>query len=427
MRLDRKWFVCIGAFVIHFVVGGLMNSGGVLLSALIDKFGKPRGDTAWVSSLPCSVVYFCAPISTHVCQRYGCRLSITLGLLLCIIGLVSSAFVTSLYLLYFTYGILLGSGWSMIYFSAFLSVAWYFKASQHAFGNGIATSGGSLGTMALSPLNELLFRKIGTRYTFLVMVGYFGALLLPLAAFRPIPTEYEPVSVSAAQEQPRQPPVLRNYGYIALVSSMSLFMTVYLVPYIHVVRFAEDLGASKLNAALLISFLAISSFTGRIVFGRISDLKCCNRLRIVQVSFVVIGASTALLSIAPSYPWIVGYVIVFGLSEGCYMALNAVVTCDVVGKGKLPQALGMSYFLMSFTRTVGAPIAGWMYDAKKSYTLAFIVMGSVSGLAAFLMGFVPTLKRISENNTSNNVEVQEKYATIDGMKGVVQGLEKSKS
>ena len=42
---SRRWLVCASAFIIQFVVIGLMNCGGVMYAALVEEFNSSRGAT----------------------------------------------------------------------------------------------------------------------------------------------------------------------------------------------------------------------------------------------------------------------------------------------------------------------------------------------------------------------------------------------
>ena len=41
----RPWIVCAAAFIVHFLMGGLVNCGGVMYTALLEEFESGRGAT----------------------------------------------------------------------------------------------------------------------------------------------------------------------------------------------------------------------------------------------------------------------------------------------------------------------------------------------------------------------------------------------
>ena len=171
---------------------------------------------------------------------------------------------------------------------------------------------------------------------------------------------------------------------------------------------AEDFGAPKTEAALLISYLAIGSSIGRLISGRLADCKQCNRFYVWQTGLLGISVSSTLVTLASSYKWLVVYAFAFGFFEGCYVTLNPLLIRDIVGVDKFAYGLGISFFTMSFTRSAGAPVAGWMYDSFHSYNAAFLFTGLVFMVANCIVFLVPLLMEKSKrSNLCEKREVRE--------------------
>jgi MCP family monocarboxylic acid transporter-like MFS transporter 10 len=77
-----------------------------------------------------------------------------------------------------------------------------------------------------------------------------------------------------------------------------------------------------------------------------------------QSSILIIGASTALLSLAKSYVYLVLYAITFGFFDGCFVGQVAVVTSSIVGMKHLGVALGYLFGSIAIPMTLGPPVAG---------------------------------------------------------------------
>jgi len=65
--------------------------------------------------------------------------------------------------------------------------------------------------------------------------------------------------------------------------------------------------------------------------------------------------------------------------------LLPVITRDLVGVQKVGHAIGALYCLMAFPKTLGPPMAGWIFDVSKRYSASFYVTGGVALLAALIM------------------------------------------
>ena len=45
------WLVCLGSFVINFILDGTMFSFGVMLLTLLEYFGESKAKTSWIGSV----------------------------------------------------------------------------------------------------------------------------------------------------------------------------------------------------------------------------------------------------------------------------------------------------------------------------------------------------------------------------------------
>ena len=104
--------------------------------------------------------------------------------------------------------------------------------------------------------------------------------------------------------------------------------------------------------------MSLSSTGGRLFFGPLSDHPKVNRLYVYQLSILFMGISNTLLPLMKTYGTIVCYCIVWGAFEGCYVALCAVLTADIVGRNKLSSGVGVLFGIKSIPLTGGPALAG---------------------------------------------------------------------
>lgn len=79
-----------------------------------------------MGSIHLFALYAVAPFVTIACDIWGCRITGFVGGLVCVIGLVASSFVTRLYLLFVTYGVLFGIGASLAHITTFRIISLWF-------------------------------------------------------------------------------------------------------------------------------------------------------------------------------------------------------------------------------------------------------------------------------------------------------------
>ena len=152
------WMVVAGSTLTHLLLVGMARSFGVLYVLLLLYFNSSNAATAWVTAIfnmvrtlngrsnkhvqymtsvylnKCdteypvhvhikSILFVCvslAPVSSMMCERWGSRVTAVSGAFLSCIGFSLSAFVSNLYVVYFTFG-LIGGKQKNIMFSPMLN------------------------------------------------------------------------------------------------------------------------------------------------------------------------------------------------------------------------------------------------------------------------------------------------------------------
>ena len=157
--------------------------------------------------------------------------------------------------------------------------------------------------------------------------------------------------------------------------------------------------------------MSIGGVLGSLIFGALCDYPRFNRLIVCPGSVLFIGITTPAVTVATRYEWISVYAFAFGLFDGCYEMLLPVITRDLVGVHKVGHAIGALYCLMAFPKTLGPPMAGWIFDVSKQYSVSFYVTGGVAVLAAVIMFSLNWVKPV------NLVEERERLLPSEETKG----------
>ena len=71
--------------------------------------------TAWIGSMAFGMNFLFGPVTSALCERFGCRLVGACGALLAALGLLLTSFVDKLYLIALTYSVMWGIGSSLNY------------------------------------------------------------------------------------------------------------------------------------------------------------------------------------------------------------------------------------------------------------------------------------------------------------------------
>ena len=128
--------------------------------------------SAGLGSLALSLTFFVAPLPGYISDRFGCRITNSVGAMLCMTGLVTSSFAQSLILMFLTHGLLMGLGISFIYSSCYLVIAKYFRETL-SVATGIVALGAGFGVFFTGPLLQVLLDSYGWRGAYRIMVASF--------------------------------------------------------------------------------------------------------------------------------------------------------------------------------------------------------------------------------------------------------------
>ncbi|XP_078619640.1 monocarboxylate transporter 10-like [Branchiostoma floridae x Branchiostoma japonicum] len=423
------WAVCLAAMWTNGTIFGLLNTSGVLFVALLEAFpGSDAFQTAWVGSTAIGVTFFCSTLASVLTDQFGCRPTAVAGGVVAFIGMLSSSAVSHLQQLYLTYGVLVGLGSSLAYTPSLVILGHYFHRRMGLV-NGLVTFGSSLFTMVLPILLRFMLRELGLFPTFRALSGLVGTLVLCGCAYAPL-LERRPRALengTAGNNRRRtfvekmkkhlNLRIWRNRRYVIWAVGVPFALFGYFVPYVHIVNYVRHV-MPKANGAALVTYMGAASGVGRLVFGKVSDCACVNRIMLQQLSFLVIGIVTTLLPVLRHYYALVCAVLVLGVFDGCFVALIGPIAFDLVGPEDASQAIGFLLGLASVPLTVGPPLAGWIYDYTGSYNAAFFYAGAPPIVGTCIL-FLVSLGRFSageggeKRNDAANVPDEEKALAAD--------------
>ncbi|XP_048246512.1 monocarboxylate transporter 14-like isoform X3 [Haliotis rufescens] len=420
---DTGWaWVCVlGSFYIHFIVFGLMQSFGVIYVELLDQFKSSRGETAWIGSLLSGLVLLLGPVGVVVLGLLGTRATAVLGAVLACVGCSVSFLADSLLFLYLSYGVLQGLGFSLLYMSAVVITNQYFE-KRRSLANALGSVGGGLGTLVIPPLLQVMMSEYSWKGALLITGGLVLNCAVFGALFRPFYTRQE---LKYMKTQSRTSGDTRetaracsraafcfqvksifstftNIRYTVYVVGAVIGAFPYTIPFNHLPDLANDLDIPEEKSAWLISVIGIASLVGRLIFGRISDIPCVNRVAFFASASILCGAASMACPKLVSFPTLMAYSAFFGIFLGIWMYLQPVVVADIIGVDKLSEGFGLLICLEGVVVFLGSPFAGWLYDLTGDYAISFYVTGAwyIVGGSIILLYEVVHMCRRSESKHS---------------------------
>ena len=157
-----------------------------------------------------------------------------------VVAMVLSSFYSSVHHLYVSHGVIWGLGVSLGYFPTFVVVSKYFK-TRLSLAIGIITCGASVGTLTLGPVSQWLINKFGLSSFFRILAAVHSILFACALVYRPVKDTTpspKPVMMSAKYFNWT---VLKDPAFVTYGVALSVVMLGYLVPYVHLVSFYDNL------------------------------------------------------------------------------------------------------------------------------------------------------------------------------------------
>merc|ERR1712136_334178 len=142
----------------NVIVDGVCFSFGIFNVAFLEEYESSKAQMAWVGSLLAGFYLAMGPITSTLCNRYGCRIVTIIGSFLGSIAFFISTFSPSVEILILTYGALGGITFGLVYLPAIVIVGHWFER-QRALATGIAVCGSGIGAMVFAPLARFLLTE----------------------------------------------------------------------------------------------------------------------------------------------------------------------------------------------------------------------------------------------------------------------------
>jgi len=396
-RLFYGWVVVACAFTILTIAYGIQFSFGVFMPFISADTGWDRGSLSLPYSLYVFVYGALGVVSGRLTDSLGPRIVLTVGGCLLGVGAMLMSQVHTLWQLYIVLGLVAASGMSAVYVPCNATIVRWFTLKR-GLALSITSSGASFGMFLFPPLTTILIGAYGWRSSYIVLGLLAVSVFAACASFivrdpekiglHPDglpPQELSPDDAALDISLTGNWTLAEARGTTAFWLLNVIFTLTWLVvfmPMVHIVPFAVDLGLSPFLAAMTISVVGFAGFAGRLAIGTISDrmgrlrtLSLCLLLQAMAFLGFAISTGLSLLYLAAA---------VFGFSYGGVTSLFPALVGDFFGRLATGAIVGFIFAIAGSSAAFGPLIAGYMYDATRSYNAAFI-LSAMLNLAALLL------------------------------------------
>jgi OFA family oxalate/formate antiporter-like MFS transporter len=317
-------------------------------------------------------------------------------------GLLLSSQAQSLQMLYLCFGLLGGIGVGAIYGVVIATCVRWFPDRKGMI-SGLAIAGFGLGSVIYAPIASRLIAEFGPMTSFAIQgaVTFIGVLMgAPL--LKAVPEDYTP---SGYVHSGASGAAVMNYSPRQMLSTWQywflLFMYVFanatgLMVFGHASPIGQQVaGLTPLQAASVVSILAILNTFGRFAGGTLSDK--FGRFPVVISIYILIALAVFSLKFMNTYMLFTCNV---GLIAFCFGGVASVfpsIVIEYFGSKFYGINYGLMFIAFGIGGLFGPQLAAWVLQTHNGdYSLAFIILGCLCVLGA-AMGFFSRAPWISGN------------------------------
>ncbi|MDR3530894.1 MAG: MFS transporter [Rhodopila sp.] len=399
-RLHYAWVVVAVMFVVILASVGVRATPGVLIVPLEDAFGWSAAVISGAISLNILLFGLVGPFAAGLIQVIGLKRTVLCSMVLLVIGAGLSAFVSEIWQLYLTWGVLvgLGSGAGMVGLATAVANRWF--VHRRGLVVGLLTASNASGQLVFLPLLASLLLSHTWHIVPLVVAGVILALMPVVLLMLPESPASIGIGPFGSAEIVELPPRSGNPFMIAFsgllrgARSMDfwlLFITFAVCGFstnglvaTHLIPFCMDHGIPEVSAASLLAAMGVFDLIGTTFSGYLTD-RYDSRILL----FWYYGLRGLSLVVLPFTNFDVVSLAIFsvfyGLDWVATVPPTVTLTNEVFGKKDAPVIVSWIVAGHQIGGALAALGAGETRYLTGSYVPAFLASGVACLMAALLV------------------------------------------
>jgi MFS family permease len=286
-RVHYAWIVVAVMFAVILTSVGVRATPGVLIVPLQQAFGWNAAVVSGAISLNILLFGLVGPFAAGLIQVIGLKRTVLFSMALLVIGAGLSSFVTQIWQLYLTWGVLvgLGSGAGMVGLATAIANRWFVQ--RRGLVVGLLTAGNASGQLVFLPLLASLVVSHGWHSAPLVVAAVILGLIPLVMLLLPESPASVGLGAFGTTEVVELPPRSGNPFVIAIaglargaksVDFWLLFTTFAVCGFstnglvaTHLIPFCMDHGIPEVSAASLLAVMGVFDLFGTTLSGYLTD------------------------------------------------------------------------------------------------------------------------------------------------------------
>mgnify|MGYP001351928632 CR=1 FL=1 len=411
-HIHYAWVTVAVAATMRLFSSSFRSSSSILIPRLVDSFGWSYGAVGFGFALQWIVSGLLGPSTGWLGDRYGVRLSLRLGAVLFIVGMVLTGTMSHLWQFYLFFGVILSASMGLFQVPLTAAVTLWFR-KHLGTGMGLLQSSQGIGPLVAVPVMLLIIHLMGggipgIRAAFWIPGIFGGVVLLSLSRFfynEPAQIGLRPFGASENEpiKEVQRGPIarVRSQVFLKQAQHTSAFWNLigihfwgcagHAVILVYLVAMAEAEGVSKGLAAGAFVTLSVVSTITRFVVPIASERMGSKGT--MGVCFFLQTAPIVLLLFAHD-PWhFYLFAVLFGIGFGGEMSAFPIINRQYYGSAPIGTTYGWQMMGAGIGMATGALIGGQLRDWTGDFNATMGLSLVLSLIGVFSIMFLPTTKK----------------------------------
>lgn len=395
-KLKNRWLIALSGVMLHLSIGSAY-AWSIYTNPIQQSSNWSEGQISFAFSLAIFCLGFSAAFMGHLTDKYGPRMTGTISAIFFGTGIALTGFaisITSLPLLYLSYGLIGGIGLGTGYVTPVSTMmAWF--PDRPGLATGMAIMGFGFATLITTPIAEALMSTVGLINTFYVLgASYFIIMFLSAQYLEKPPVGWVPEGFKEEKNKKEEKITTSGPAYTAneAVKTKRFWMLwtmlfINITCGIAIISAAAPLAQKSTGmtaglAATMVAIMGIFNGGGRFVWATVSDY--IGRPNVFTAYFVIdVIALIALYFTSSPIAFIILICIIMTCYGGGFSAVPAYVS-DIFGNKSVAGIHGYILTAWAMAGMAGPLLLSWITDKSGSYATAMLVLAAMSAVALVL-------------------------------------------
>lgn len=376
---------------------GTIYTWSLFNQPLVDKFHWGLGDVATTFSITSFFLAFATLFAGKLQERFGIRNLTLISGVLVGLGLIASAHVQSLDMIYLLAGVVVGFAVGIAYISTLSNLIKWFPDNKGLI-SGISVGAFGSGSLLFKYVNAALISGAGVSAAFF----YWGVIVMALIVLGSMLLK-EPVQVN---QQANHGTLGNDYTVRQMLASKEAYMLFVIffaacMSGLYLIGIVKDMGVQLAGmdlatAANTVSAVAIFNTAGRIILGTLSDK--VGRMRVISFTMLVTILAIAALSFVTLSHTL--FFICVGAVAFCFGG-NITVFPAIVGDFFGLKNHSKNYGIIYQGFGLGALAGSFVANHFGGFHATFMVMGVLSVISLLITLFIKAPKAVEQEEESH--------------------------